>query len=59
MVRALSRMAITVSPGMPRVSMGIMAPPVTALLAASAARMPSMEPLPYSSGCLEARLLSL
>ncbi|MOA66390.1 hypothetical protein D3C78_1931290 [compost metagenome] len=48
-----SRMAVTVSPGMPRVISGIMALPIPALLAVSLATTPSMAPLPNCSGCLE------
>ena len=45
--------AVTDSPGMPNVSVGIRDPPVTALLAASEAATPSIEPLPNSSFRLE------
>ena len=52
-IRAESMMATVPSPGMPKVSRGIRVAPVTALLAASAAAMPSTEPCPNSSGCLD------
>ena len=52
MVREPIRMAVTASPGMPRVIMVVIAPPITALLAEEATARPSREPLPYSSGCL-------
>ena len=52
-IRAESMMATVPSPGMPRVSRGIRVAPVTALLADSAAAMPSTEPWPNSSGCLD------
>lgn len=51
--------AVTDSPGMPRVRVGMSEPPVTALLAASEPATPSMEPLPNSSLCLEKRRASL
>ena len=44
-----SRIAVTTSPGMPRASVGIMALPVTALFADSAAISPSGSPLPKFS----------
>ena len=46
-------------PGMPSVSMGICAPPTTALLQTSGAMMPSIAPVPNSSGFLEKRFTSL
>ena len=52
-IRAESIMATVPSPGMPRVSRGIRVAPVTALLADSAAAIPSTEPWPNSSGCLD------
>ena len=45
--------AVIGSPGTPRVIMGISAPPVLALLAASGAAIPSMIPVPNSSLLLE------
>ena len=42
-------------PGMPRVSNGIIAPPVSELLAASGAATPSIAPLPKLSGCFDVR----
>ena len=44
--------AVTVSPGMPSTSRGIMAPPMEALLDASEATTPSMIPVPNFSGSL-------
>ena len=58
-MRAPSMMAVAPSPGIPRVSMGIMAPPDTALLPASGAQMPSGAPSPNFSLCLDQRLASL
>ena len=58
MMNAPMSTAVTSSPGMPRVSMGIMAEPVVALLPASGAAMPSMAPCPNFSGCLEVRRAS-
>ena len=52
-ISADSMMATQPSPGMPSVSSGISVAPVTALLADSAAAMPSTEPFPNSSGCLD------
>ena len=52
-ISADSIMATVPSPGMPSVNRGISVAPVTALLADSAAAMPSTEPLPNSSGCLD------
>ena len=49
MTSALSRIAVTTSPGMPSASVGIMALPVTALLELSAAMMPSGSPEPSPS----------
>ena len=46
-------MAVTPSPGMPSTSKGIIAPPMVALLAVSVATIPSGQPLPNSSGCLD------
>lgn len=53
-VSAPSNKAVVESPGMPSAIMGITAPPIVALLAVSVAKMPSIVPLPYSSGCLDA-----
>ncbi len=49
MMRADIITAVTGSPGMPRASVGTSAPPVTALLAASEATMPSGSPVPSLS----------
>ena len=51
-------MAVMMSPGTPRVSRGMSAPPQTALLEDSVAAMPSRQPLPYISGVLEKRFAS-
>jgi len=48
-----SRMAVAGSPGMPSDRSGIIAPPVTALLAASGATTPAISPRPKRSGVLE------
>ena len=53
MTRPPIRTAVTLSPGMPSVRVGISEPPVTALLAASEPATPSIEPLPNCSLCLE------
>ena len=50
---APSSMAMTALAGMPRVSRGMKAPPVAALLADSGPATPSMAPVPNFSGCLE------
>lgn len=42
--------AVTASPGIPSASIGTSAPPVTALLAVSAAATPSGAPLPNPAG---------
>ena len=52
-IRAESIMATVPSPGMPKVKSGIKVAPVTALLADSAAAIPSTEPLPNSSLCFD------
>ena len=44
------RIAVTGSPGIPSVIIGISAPPVTALFADSGAAMPSTAPSPNSPG---------
>ena len=49
-------MAVAPSPGMPRVSTGIKAPPLTALFPASGAATPSGSPYPKFSLCLLHRL---
>ena len=56
--RAPSMTAVVPDPGMPRVIIGMRAPTLEALLAASGAARPSIAPLPNSSGCLE-KLFSL
>ena len=43
-IRPPSMIAATPEPGIPRVSRGISAPPVTALFAVSLAAMPTREP---------------
>ena len=45
--------AVVPLPGMPSVSSGTMAPPVSALLAPSGAATPSIAPWPNSCGCLD------
>ena len=50
MMRPPMSTAVTDSPGMPSVSVGMREPPVTALFAASEPATPSMEPRPKSSG---------
>ncbi|EJW93306.1 hypothetical protein EVA_18586 [gut metagenome] len=52
-INADNIIATVPSPGIPRVSKGIRVAPVTALLAASAAAIPSTEPCPNSSGCFD------
>jgi hypothetical protein len=49
-IRAPIRIAVTGSPGMPKVIMGMSAPPVTALLADSGAATPATRPVPKVSG---------
>lgn len=46
-----NKIATAASPGIHNVNNGINVAPVTALLAASAAAIPSIEPFPNSSGC--------
>ena len=48
-----SRIAVVGEPGMPRVSMGSMAPVEAALFAASGATTPLTSPLPKFSGVFE------
>ena len=55
-VRVASMSAMTGSPGMPRASVGTIAPPATALLEDSAATRPSGSPFPKFSPFLERRL---
>ena len=51
------KIAVTASPGMPRVSIGMKAPPTAALLALSGATRPSLAPLPNgTSGFFVVRL---
>jgi hypothetical protein len=45
-------------PGIPSAKVGTIAPPVAALLAASAPAIPSIDPLPNSSGFFENRFAS-
>jgi len=52
-MREPMRMAVTASPGIPRESIVVMAPPITALFAMHDTESPSNEPSPYSSGCLD------
>ena len=54
--RAPINIAVTGSPGIPKVIIGIRAPPVTALLADSGAAMPWGDPLPKLSGLTLSRL---
>ena len=58
-IRPPRMMAVTVSPGIPRVSSGISAPPMEALLDVSEATIPSMQPVPNFSGCLLCCLATL
>ena len=51
-VREPIRIAVTESPGIPRVIMVVIAPPRTPLFAAELTASPSIDPCPYSSGCL-------
>ena len=51
--RADIMMAAAFPPGIPKDSSGTMAPPVAALLPVSGAAMPSRQPVPNFSGCLE------
>src|SRR5699024_1734851 len=46
-MRAPIKMAVTESPGIPRVSIVVKAPPITPLLDVALADNPSKEPLPY------------
>src|SRR5687768_18425673 len=50
--------AVVVLPGMPSASVGTMAPPTAALLAASGPATPSIAPLPNSVLLLDQRLVS-
>ena len=50
--------AVVALPGIPRASVGTIAPPVAALFAASAPAIPSIDPLPNSSGFFENLLAS-
>ncbi|MNC86401.1 hypothetical protein D3C83_20580 [compost metagenome] len=52
-MKAASRIAVVPEPGMPSVSSGTMAPPVSALFAPSGAATPSGTPVPNFSGCFE------
>ena len=54
MVSAPIRSAVVESPGIPSAAIGIMEPPIAALLEHSDAHTPSGFPLPKSSGCLDA-----
>ena len=56
---AASMIAAELLPGMPKVSSGIIAVPVTTLLAVSGAAIPSSEPWPNSSGVFDQRFASL
>ena len=55
MMKAPINSAAATLPGIPRAMVGIRLAPVTALLAASVAAMPSSLPVPNSSGDAEAR----
>ena len=50
-----AELAVEFDPGMPRLSSGTSAVAVTTLLADSGAAMPSGDPFPNSSGCLDIR----
>ena len=50
--------AVVALPGIPKASVGTIAPPVAALFAASAPATPSIEPFPNSSGLLDHRFAS-
>ena len=52
-VRLPSRIAVTESPGRPKVSIVVIAPPITPLFAADDTAKPSTEPWPYLSPSLE------
>jgi hypothetical protein len=54
-INAPINMAVTTSPGIPKVNIGIIAPPVAALLALSGPIIPRSSPLPNVSGCFEMR----
>ena len=58
-MNTLSIRAVVEPPGRPRASMGIMAPPVAALLPVSEATTPLISPLPKFSGFLDQRRASL
>ena len=53
-INALKISVVGVSPGIPRVIMGMIAPPMDALFATSAAYTPSGLPCPKVSGSLDA-----
>ena len=55
-VRAPRSTAVLESPGMPSARAVVKAPPIDALFDAHVVARPSIEPSPYSSGCLETRL---
>ena len=50
MINPVSITAVVALPGMPKASVGTIAPPVAALFAASAPAIPSIDPFPKSSG---------
>lgn len=52
-IKAPSKTAVTVSPGIPRVRRGTKVPPIQALFDDSEATRPSIIPVPNFSGCLE------
>ena len=58
-IKPPSSIAVAMSPGMPRVSRGTIAPPTEALFAVSVATTPSMIPVPNFSGYLEWLLAEL
>ena len=58
MIKPVSITAVVALPGIPSARVGTIAPPVAALLAASAPAIPSIEPLPNSSGFFENRFAS-
>ena len=59
MIKAPTRIAVLESPGTPRLSIGIIAPPEQPLFADSEAAIPSGIPVPNFSGCLLERFASL
>ena len=54
-MKAANSTAVTMSPGMPKLSRGMRLEPFTALLPVSAAATPSRDPFPNFSGCFDLR----